>query len=338
MHKDRDADWAAMERVLAGDASADEQLEVREWAARDAANAELLAQLEAAWRSAAATSHRYNSTAAWRRVRMQLHDTALHDSASIRMLSPRRRMRRSALRWAAVLALVAGGSTIVWLGRPSAAADAPLIAARVSTDTGQRATVRLGDGTIVTLGPQSGIREADANGAERRIELRGNAHFDVVRDERRPFVVVVGAAETRVLGTSFSVRGYGGESPLEVIVESGRVSVRPDRRHEPVVLNPGELATVSADGSVHVRSGVDVAQRLSWREGRLSFDGEPLHLVVAELERWYGIDVNIVDADIAAFPLTATFAGAAIADVLMVTSRSLGIRHSFDGQTAEFRR
>ena len=157
------------------------------------------------------------------------------------------------MRWAAILAVVAGGSAVVRLAGPLALEESPLIAAQVSTGVGQLATVRLGDGTVVTLGPQSTIAEADG-GRERRVDLTGNAHFDVVRDERRPFVVLVGAAETRVLGTSFSVRGYGGESPLEDVVESGRVSVRANRQQEAVVLNAGQLVTVAPDGSVDVRS------------------------------------------------------------------------------------
>lgn len=331
MQDDRGADWAAIERVLSGDASPEERQQVREWAAGDAENAALYAQLEMAWRSAAQDGRRYDSDAAWQRVRAQLHDDAV-----VRRAAPRRGISRTAMRWAAILAVVAGGSAVVRLAGPLALEESPLIAAQVSTGVGQLATVRLGDGTVVTLGPQSTIAEADG-GRERRVDLTGNAHFDVVRDERRPFVVLVGAAETRVLGTSFSVRGYGGESPLEVVVESGRVSVRANRQQEAVVLNAGQLVTVAPDGSVDVRSDVDVAARLSWRNRRLSFEREPLRLVAAELERWYGIEVSITDSHIGEFPLTATFAGAEIAHVLTVTSRSLGIRHSFDGQTAEFR-
>src|SRR5690606_34492752 len=104
-----------------------------------------------------------------------------------------------------------------------------------------------------------------------------------------------------------------------------------------VTLAPGQMGTVHQDGSVTVRSQVDVSARLDWREGRLYFEQAALRDVARELERWYGIDVVITDSAIASYPLTATLADGDIETVLTIVSRSLGIEHSFDGRTAEFR-
>lgn len=363
MEYDRDADWAAIERVLAGDASPEDEQRVSRWECASDANARLMRELRSAWQVEAASGSRYDSHVAWSKLRMLMHaaddatesgHSAMHDAVSPQMesghtashhtssqhaptLARRPAPRRAPLlRWAAVVVLLAAGGAVLMREVPFMSAESALIAGNVSTAVGQRATVRLGDGSVVTLGPQSTLAEVQGSGRERRIELSGSAHFDVVRDESRPFVVVVGTAETRVLGTKFGVRGYGDET-LEVVVESGRVSVRADASHEGVVLNPGQLGTVERDGRVSVRSNVDVARRLSWREGSISFDGTPLRVVAAELERWYGTEVRIADPRISEYPLTATFTGADIGDVLTVTSRSLGIQHSFDGRTAEFR-
>ena len=338
MDHDREPDWTAIERFLAGEASAEETLQVSRWARASAANDALLRRLEAAWTAEGAAARSYDSRRAWSQMQERMYGAG-SAAEPIAPAPARRRFARSGslVRRAALIALLVGAGVVAVRLGPARTETAELIAVQVSTGVGQRATVRLGDGSVVTLGPQSTLREAAGSRRERRVELNGSAHFDVVRDTDRPFVVLAGPTETRVLGTSFGIRGYGGSSVFEVVVETGRVSVRADSTREGVVLNPGQLGTVEPDGSVSVRSDVDVAQRLSWRDGQLAFDNAPLRAVAAEIERWYGIEVAIADSSLATYPLTATFTGASITEVLTVTSRSLGIRHSFDGKTAEFR-
>lgn len=331
---------AAIERVLAGDASAEDEQRVRRWVQASPANEAELRILEAAWNAAARAGRHYDSRRAWSsvRARMALSEAAQSDDAPTPRTEPRRSaLRSNVMRWAAVFALLIGGGVLLGRMLPTSRGDVMLIARQVSTGPGDRTTVRLGDGSLVVLGPGSTLREVEGADDDRRVALTGSAYFDVAHDEQRPFVVVAGAVETRVLGTTFAVRGYGDGSPVEVVVESGRVRVRPDVAGEGVVLVPGQMGTVTSDGSVTVRSGVDVDARLGWREGRLYFEATPLRDVAAEIERWYGIEITIADSSIATYPLTATFADASVTDVLTIVSRSLGIRHSFDGDSAAFR-
>lgn len=331
--------WTAIERVLAGDATADDEQRVARWAQADPANEAELRRLEAAWQIAARSGRHYDAQRGWAALRARLdNDASAGSDLAGEVTGPQRKrgpLRSPALRWAALIALLLGAGALLGRALPDRPAATVLLAQQVSTGAGQRATIRLADGSTVMLGPLSTLGEVAAPEGERRLALTGTAYFDVVRDPKRPFTVVSQGVETRVLGTTFGVRGY--DSGVEVLVESGRVRVRAGESGDGVTLTPGQMGTVHQDGSVTVRSQVDVSARLDWREGRLFFEQAALRDVARELERWYGIDVVITDSAIASYPLTATLADGDIETVLTIVSRSLGIEHSFDGQTAEFR-
>src|SRR3546814_16085472 len=71
---------------------------------------------------------------------------------------------------------------------------------------GERRTVRLADGTAITLNTDSAVRVGYV--ADRRLVrlLRGQALFEVAKDPHRPFVVQAGAKQITALGTIFEVR------------------------------------------------------------------------------------------------------------------------------------
>src|SRR5690606_18071558 len=89
------------------------------------------------------------------------------------------------------------------------------------TAAGQRATVRLADGSTITLAP--GTVVSVAAGA---VTVSGEAFFVVAPTPARPFSVRTSTAHVRVLGTAFAVRHYASETSSRVVVEDGRVAVR----------------------------------------------------------------------------------------------------------------
>ena len=59
----------------------------------------------------------------------------------------------------------------------------------------------------------------------REVELKGEAYFEVAREEDRPFIIKTGDINTHVLGTSFNLRHYEKEDHIEVALVSGNVKV-----------------------------------------------------------------------------------------------------------------
>ena len=151
-------------------------------------------------------------------------------------------------------------------------------------------TLELTDGTTVCLNAETELRYPSRfTGGERRVWLKGEAYFDVARDEASPFVVETEGMDVRVLGTEFGVRAYGGESETLTTLVEGRVRV--DAGGEEAELAPGQQAVFERkEGKVNVRE-VDVEEFVGWKDGRLVFDNKPLWYILDELGRWYSFEV-----------------------------------------------
>ncbi|MGH7718161.1 MAG: FecR family protein, partial [Gemmatimonadaceae bacterium] len=222
----------------------------------------------------------------------------------------------------AAMIVVAIGSVLVWrtVSSPNAVArgGAPVMHT-VSTERGERAELRLGDGTRVVLAAVSTLRyPADFGARSREVHLEGEAYFDVVHDARNPFVVRAGSAIAEDLGTAFIVRAYPNDPDAEVIVTSGKVALRAAEAGAPrgPVLTRGQLGRLTRDDNAVKVETVDVDDYVGWTEGRFVFDGEPLSEVIIRLERWYDVVFRFGDSTLASHRITASFKDKTIAEVL----------------------
>jgi len=172
------------------------------------------------------------------------------------------------------------------------AAAAPIEALAYTTGLGERRTVRLPDGSAVTLNTASRI-ETRFSKERRSIRLvRGQALFDVAHDPTRPFAVDAGDWRVTALGTVFDVRLDA--SLTRVVLARGQVLVEnPDRlpsdpsssARKPVQLQPGQEFT-AGPGMVQRIVQVEVERELRWVDGHVEFDDEPLERAVAEINRY----------------------------------------------------
>ena len=182
------------------------------------------------------------------------------------------------------------------------------------------------------LGPASTLDVAAGFGASARsVTLSGVAFFDVVHDERVPFVVHTAQATMRDVGTSFSVHAdvAGG---TRVAVTNGAVDVAAGSgAGQSVVLHAGDRA-VATDGGVRLDRSAGSVDDLSWTRGVLVFRDAPLGEVSAGLRRWYGIQLVVTDSIIASRRLTATFDRGSPDEVGSILATALGgsVRRSGD--------
>ena len=317
-------DWTLLDRYLAGEASPEDAARVERWLA---ASPERRAMVRALRGDGAAQDGRTDE--AWESLSARI---AASGPGEARRPVPAWAGRRSApqLRAAAVAALVVGGAGIWRLAAPS---REPMVAE--VTAAGATRSLRLDDGTRVTLGPASRLEHPRRfRGNAREVVLEGEAFFEVAHDASRPFTVRSGGALTRVLGTRFDVRAYRGE-PVRVAVESGRVRLRSAAAGSDtgVVLVHGDLGLAAPGSPAARQSGVDPARYTGWREGRLEFDRAELAEVARELERWYGVQVRVADPTLARRHLTLALPRAPLDEVLGAITLSLGARWSRTGNT-----
>jgi transmembrane sensor len=180
------------------------------------------------------------------------------------------------------------------------AAGGPMVYHELFVPRGSRPVdITLADGTRVWLDAESLLRYPVAfEGHDRRVELSGQAYFEVANDAQHPFIVSVGGETVRVLGTRFNIEAYAEDNWVRTTLLSGRVSVRADSARAGdatavSVLEPGEQALGEGGAApVRVRSGVDTAVVMAWKNGRFEFNGADLPEIMTQLERWYDIDVR----------------------------------------------
>lgn len=163
----------------------------------------------------------------------------------------------------------------------------------LSTPKGGKFSLTLPDGTKVWLNASSSIRYPTAfNGRERKVELKGEAYFEVVHNEKMPFRVQVGNVLVEDMGTQFVINGYADEPELKVSLLEGLVKVTPPSSLKSKVLQPGQQAKVDHKGQMQVIKDADVLAELAWKNGLFNFAGSDLKNIMRQLERWYNITVD----------------------------------------------
>lgn len=155
------------------------------------------------------------------------------------------------------------------------------------TVAGERNIITLDDGTLVTLASSSRLVTAFTP-AERRVKLtKGEAYFDVAHNGERPFIVEAGSGEITALGTEFDVHKKNGETVVTLVqgrVEVAALGAQPADGPHKVQLAPGERVSYDKSGLSDVRR-IDLARAVSWKDGRIFAENEPLEKVVAEINR-----------------------------------------------------
>lgn len=151
----------------------------------------------------------------------------------------------------------------------------------------------LADGTRVWLNAASTLRyPVTFTGKDRRVELNGEAYFEVSHDAAKPFIVGKKGTEVKVLGTHFNVEAYDDESSLDVTLLEGSVSVANNKNvSRPKVIRPGEQAQVRQDGNIKLAPSVNLNEVMAWKENMFSFSGTDIETIMRQVSRWYDVAV-----------------------------------------------
>ena len=335
-----EADWARLAQYFAGACTPAEADEVRRWIEAEPERQQLVDELRAAWDAAAMPGTVWDTPTAWHRLSARLRSRELRAAAAlVRGSGPvsgrtswSQAQRKLAIAASVVLALTGGGALAWWVraarsGRAAVAAHLR----EVRTRPGQRAQFRLTDGSRVVLASSSVLRyDPTTFGAStRELQLDGRAYFEVTHDPRRPFLVRTARTVTEDLGTEFLITDYTGDAATEVVVASGTVAVRTgatDTAVAATVLAAGEKVRLDTAGRATVRHGVDLGAELAWTEGRLVFVNAPVPDVVAELERWYGIDLQLGGVQLGAHRFTGSYNGESDSTVVNELAAAIGAR------------
>jgi len=249
--------------------------------------------------------------------------------------------RPAASRWKRGFMVAAAALLVVSVTLIDRSYDQRRAAARVApakefrTAPGQRATIQLSDGSRVELGVASVLIVAPFTARSRSVTLEGEAIFEVVHDERRPFRVLSGGTLTEDLGTRFGVRAYSGDNEVRVFVASGVVSVRSLATDDtPSLLRAGQLGRLNQRGVVSVQSNVDTARYLAWTSGRVILDSERLRDAAVEMGRWHDVKITVPDERVGRMKITLDMQLGSLEETMNAVTIPLRLRYEMTEQGA----
>jgi transmembrane sensor len=177
------------------------------------------------------------------------------------------------------------------------------------TEVGQRASVTLSDGTLVTLNTNTLIR-AHETFRRRNVDLiRGEAYFQVAKNPARPFVVTSEGKTVTALGTKFAVRADPASLTVTLLQGKVRVATRSRWPMDPRLstdLEPG-VRLVAEDGRPWIIVPANMSTAISWTRGKLVFMEARLSDIVAELNRYSSKRIVLTDPVVANERLSGSF-------------------------------
>lgn len=187
------------------------------------------------------------------------------------------------------MAVIQGSGGLRYDGKENRGKD--VVFNTVQTPRGKQFRLLLADGSAVWLNAASSIRfPAAFTGAERRVEISGEAYFEVAKQDGMPFVVMSRGMEVRVLGTHFNVQAYEDEAAMETTLLEGSVEISAGGQQRR--LRPGEQSIVNGEGEIKVQHEVNTDAVMAWKNGYFSFDQTSLYAVMRQLARWYDVEIE----------------------------------------------
>jgi transmembrane sensor len=238
---------------------------------------------------------------------------------SLKEKRPLQKLRKFYYRAAAVLLLPLLIAGAIGLYRHEAAKNYNQVAwAEIHSTMGSRVSFNLPDGTKGWINSGSTLKYALNFEESRRVELEGEAYFDVTPDKSRPFYVRTSEVQIRVLGTTFNLKAYPDDKTVETTLLTGMLEIQTlseaDGDQQTVVLKPNQKATfqkstdflsigekqvppVKMEGvkTVKVSRDVDTVPIVAWKNHKLVFVNEPFESLLVKMERWYDVEITLLD-------------------------------------------
>lgn len=167
----------------------------------------------------------------------------------------------------------------------------------LSIPAGEEFFCQLDDNTSVWLNSQTELRFPKKFGKDdRKVYLKGEAFFEVTKDNNRPFIVSMTQGDIKVYGTRFNITNYA-ESPLAAVLVEGSIGFTTPEGKE-TKIKPSEKLTYEQEKGIITVCTVDTSIYTAWVDHLFIFNGQPLEEIMTTLSRWYNFKVSFASDDI----------------------------------------
>jgi ferric-dicitrate binding protein FerR (iron transport regulator) len=202
------------------------------------------------------------------------------------------------------------------------------------TEANQQKIFTLADGTLIRLNERSSLAvPEELKWQQRKVQLNGEAYFEVAPDPDHPFVVETKDATVEVLGTKFNVNADSLADNVQVAVLEGKVELKSNggRDAASALLTQNTFGLLQLSDSQITIEKANTQNYLNWINNRLVFSGETLARVSRQLERIYKVEIAFETALLKDLKLTADIEKADLPKVLTTVSNTFGIDYRMNG-------
>lgn len=152
----------------------------------------------------------------------------------------------------------------------------------------------LSDGSKIWINVGSSLSYPTAfAGNERKVKITGEAYFEVVHNEKMPFIVQSGDLKVIDLGTHFNVNTYEDETTERITLLEGSVRIKKNDLSE--LLKPGQQASMNHNGNSEIKvwKDVNMDEVMAWKDGKFMFDkNTDIATIMRQISRWYNVDIE----------------------------------------------
>lgn len=164
---------------------------------------------------------------------------------------------------------------------------------KLSVPTGGNYQLTLEDGTVVQVNAASELSfPTHFKKHLRQVRLQGEGYFRVKSNPQSPFNVLLGTLNVQVTGTTFNIRAYEAEKNIRITLVEGSVNVREGQKVL-ATLSPGEQFTYQKTTGEYNTTQANISAIAGWTEDKFVFRNEPIGSIMAELSRWYNVEISV---------------------------------------------
>ena len=322
-----------IEKYLAGNGTTEERQQIINWFSSIAEEKALRELSRSYWES-----EKYGKKLSQNEASVLLdrihHKMHLKENKIFAGRKVRNRFLQSFSRIAAVLFIpLLAVSLVMFFGGQEKQSD---IYSEIVCPPGTRTKFHLPDGSRGWLNSGSSIEfPLQFSGNTREVRLTGEGFFEVESSAKRPFIVHAGAMQVRATGTEFNVMAYNQDDFSVVTLVEGSVDLYRTRNgilRKVTTLDEGRSCEISRDGSPCLLRIADVEKNTSWTEGKLIFRDDSFREVVRKCNRWYNVQIEIVDEELEDFTYVGTFRDETLDEVLKLLTLTAPIEYQDMGR------
>jgi len=197
-------------------------------------------------------------------------------------------------------------------------------------------TVILPDNSEITLNKGAEITYPKEFSSENRmVSLSGEAFFEVIRNENKPFIVNLSQSRVEVLGTSFNIKENNGNNGTDVVVNTGKVRFSNTTLSKSVVLTKGEKGTLMKSTNMITKMTNTDVNVMAWKTRKIVFNDMELDKVIKTINSLYDAQISF-STDIGVnCNVTVSFENQSLEAVLSVLKLTLNLKYKKSGDVIE---